>query len=91
MLLSELSYKSQAVVKRLKHCETEINEVEEKLKVTIDEASKNHTKALRKKKEVALKLKENYALLKQPRQALEDIADKQSKEMQAVFPFFFIL
>ncbi|MEP3836512.1 MAG: microtubule-binding protein [Algibacter sp.] len=79
-LLSELSYKSQAAVTRLKNREVEIKEVEEKLKDAIVEASKNHTKALAKKKEVEAKLEENYALLKQARQALEDIADKQSTE-----------
>lgn len=79
-LLSELSYKSQAAVTRLKNREVEIKEVEEKLKDAIVEASKNHTKALEKKKEVEAKLEENYALLKQARQALEDIADKQSTE-----------
>ena len=79
-LLSELSYKSQAAVTRLKNREVEIKEVEEKLKDAIVEASKNHTKALAKKKEVEANLEENYALLKQARQALEDIADKQSTE-----------
>jgi chromosome segregation ATPase len=79
-LLSELSYKSQAAVSRLKNREVEIKEVEEKLKDAIVEASKNHTKALAKKKEVEAKLEEQYALLKQARQELEDIADKQSTE-----------
>ncbi|GAL61877.1 hypothetical protein [Algibacter lectus] len=79
-LLSELSYKSQAAVTRLKNREVEIKEVEEKLKDAIVEASKNHTKALEKKKEVEGKLEEQYALLKQARQELEDIADKQSTE-----------
>ena len=79
-LLSELSYKSQAAVSRLKNREVEIKEVEEKLKDAIVEASKNHTKALEKKKEVEEKLEEKYALLKQARQELEDIADKQSPE-----------
>ena len=79
-LLSELSYKSQAAVTRLKNREVEIKEVEEKLKDAIVEASKNHTKALEKKKEVEDKLEEQYALLKQARQELEDIADKQSTE-----------
>ena len=79
-LLSELSYKSQAAVTRLKNREVEIKEVEEKLKDAIVEASKNHTKALEKKKEVESKLEEQYALLKQSRQELEEIADKQSTE-----------
>lgn len=79
-LLSELSYKSQAAVTRLKNREVEIKEVEEKLKDAIVEASKNHTKALEKKKEVEAKLEEQYALLKQARQEIEDIADKQSSE-----------
>ncbi len=79
-LLKELSFKSQAAVTRLKNREIEIKEVEEKLKDAIVEASKNHTKALEKKKEVEAKLEENYALLKQARQELEDIADKQSAE-----------
>ncbi|OEK08624.1 microtubule-binding protein [Flavivirga aquatica] len=79
-LLSELSYKSQAAVTRLKNREVEIKEVEEKLKDAIVEASKNHTKALEKKKEVEEKLEAQYALLKQARQELEDIADKQSTE-----------
>ncbi|MGB0879256.1 MAG: microtubule-binding protein [Polaribacter sp.] len=77
-LLSELSYKSQAAVTRLKNREVEIKEVEEKLKDAIVEASKNHTKALEKKKEVEGKLEEQYTLLKQARQELEEIADKQS-------------
>lgn len=79
-LLNELSFKSQAAVKRLKDREVEIKEVEDKLQDAIVEATKNHTKALEKKKEVEAKLEERYALLKQARQALEDIADKQSAE-----------
>ncbi len=79
-LLSELSYKSQAAVGRLKNREVEIKEVEDKLQDAIVEATKNHTKALEKKKEVEAKLEEHYALLKQARQELEDIADKQSAE-----------
>lgn len=79
-LLSELSYKSQAAVTRLKNREVEIKEVEDKLQDAIVEASKNHTKALEKKKETEDKLEEQYALLKQARQALEEIADKQSTE-----------
>ncbi|GAA3640841.1 microtubule-binding protein [Flavivirga jejuensis] len=77
-LLSELSYKSQAAVSRLKNREIEIKEVEDKLQDAIVEATKNHTKALEKKKEVEDKLEEQYALLKQARQELEDIVDKQS-------------
>lgn len=77
-LLNELSYKSQAAVSRLKNREVEIKEVEEKLQVAIVEASKNHTKALEKKKETEDKLEEQYALLKQARQGLEEISDKQS-------------
>ena len=50
------------------------------LKTAIVEASNNHTKALQKKKEVEDKLEEQYALLKQARQALEEVADKQSTE-----------
>lgn len=79
-LLGELSYKSQAAVTRLKNREVEIKEVEEKLKDAIVEASKNHTKALEKKKETEDKLEEQYALLKQARQELDEIADKQSTE-----------
>lgn len=79
-LLNELSYKSQAAVSRLKNREVEIKEVEDKLQVAIVEASKNHTKALEKKKETEDKLEEQYALLKQARQALEEVADKQSAE-----------
>lgn len=79
-LLAELSYKSQAAVTRLKNREVEIKEVEEKLKTAIVEASKNHTKALEKKKEIEDKLEEQYALLKQSRQELDEIADKQSTE-----------
>ncbi|WP_047546679.1 hypothetical protein [Psychroserpens sp. Hel_I_66] len=79
-LLNELSFKSQAAIKRLKDRELEIKEVEESLKTAIVEASKNHTKALEKKKEVETKLEEQYALLKQARQALEEVADKQSTE-----------
>ena len=77
-LLSELSYKSQAAVTRLKNREVEIKEVEDKLQVAIVEASKNHTKSLEKKKETEDKLEEQYALLKQARAALEEISDKQS-------------
>jgi len=79
-LLSELSFKSQAAVTRLKNREVEIKEVEDKLQVAIFEASKNHTKALEKKKETEAKLEEQYAALKQARQALEEIVDKQSTE-----------
>ncbi len=79
-LLNELSFKSQAAVKRLKDREVEIKEVEDKLQDAIVEATKNHTKALEKKKEVEAKLEENYALLKQARQELEEIVDKQSAE-----------
>ena len=79
-LLNELSFKSQAAVKRLKDREVEIKEVEDKLQDAIVEATKNHTKALEKKKEVEDKLEEQYALLKQARQALEEIVDKQSAE-----------
>ena len=77
-LLQELSYKSQAAVSRLKNREVEIKEVEDKLQIAIVEASKNHTKALEKKKESEDKLEEQYALLKQARQELEEISDKQS-------------
>jgi len=79
-LLNELSYKSQAAVSRLKNREVEIKEVEDKLQVAIVEASKNHTKALEKKKETEDKLEEQYAVLKQARQALEEISDKQSSD-----------
>ena len=79
-LLSELSFKSQAAVTRLKNREVEIKEVEDKLQDAIVEATKNHTKALEKKKEVEAKLEENYALLKQARQELEEIVDKQSAD-----------
>ena len=77
-LLAELSYKSQAAVSRLKNREVEIKEVEEKLQVAIVEATKNHIRSLEKKKEVEAKLDDNYALLRQARQELEDIVDKQS-------------
>ncbi|NNC71239.1 MAG: microtubule-binding protein [Flavobacteriaceae bacterium] len=79
-LLNELSFKSQAAIKRLKDRELEIKEVEENLKTAIVEASNNHTRALQKKKEVEADLEEKYALLKQARQALEEVADKQSTE-----------
>lgn len=79
-LLNELSFKSQAAVKRLKDRELEIKEVEDKLQDAIVEATKNHTKALEKKKEVEALLEEKYALLKQARQELEEIVDKQSTE-----------
>jgi myosin heavy subunit len=79
-LLNELSFKSQAAIKRLKDRELEIKEVEESLKTAIVEASKNHTKALEKKKEVESRLEEQYALLKQARQALDEVSDKQSTE-----------
>lgn len=77
-LLNELSFKSQAAVKRLKDREVEIKEVEDKLQDAIVEATKNHTRSLEKKKAVETKLEEQYALLKQARQALEEIVDKQS-------------
>lgn len=79
-LLNELSYKSQAAVTRLKTREVEIKEVEDKLQVAIVEASKNHNKALEKKKETEDKLEEQYALLKQARQTLEEVTDKQSTD-----------
>ena len=79
-LLNELSFKSQAAINRLKDREVEIKEVEDRLQDAIVEASKNHTKALEKKKEVETQLEEQYALLKQARQALEEVADKQSTE-----------
>lgn len=79
-LLSELSFKSQAAVTRLKNREVEIKEVEDRLQDAIVEATKNHTKALEKKKEVEDQLESQYALLKQARQELEDIVDKQSAE-----------
>jgi len=79
-LLNELSYKSQAAIKRLKDREVEIKEVEDKLQTAIVEATKNHTRALEKKKEVEASLEEQYALLKQARQELEEIVDKQSAE-----------
>jgi len=79
-LLSELSFKSQAAVKRLKDREVEIKEVEDRLQDAIVEATKNHTKALEKKNEVEEKLEGQYALLKQARQELQEIADKQSPE-----------
>ena len=77
-LLSELSFKSQAAVTRLKNREVEIKEVEDKLQVAIVEATQNHIRSLEKKKEVEGKLDENYALLRQARQELEEIVDKQS-------------
>jgi hypothetical protein len=79
-LLNELSFKSQAAIKRLKDREIEIKEVEESLKIAIVDASNNHTKALQKKKEVEDKLETEYALLKQARTALEEVADKQSTD-----------
>ncbi|WP_433991518.1 microtubule-binding protein [Kordia algicida OT-1] len=79
-LLKELSFKSQAAVKRLKDREVEIKEVEDKLQVAIVEASKNHTKALEKKKETEEKLEAEKALLSQARQELEEIVDKQSTD-----------
>ncbi|MEE9349568.1 MAG: microtubule-binding protein [Flavobacteriaceae bacterium] len=77
-ILNELSFKSQAAVTRLKNREVEIKEVETKLQTAILEASKNHTKALQKKKETEVELETQYAVLKQARQALEEIADKQT-------------
>jgi chromosome segregation ATPase len=77
-LLKELSFKSQAAVKRLKDREVEIKEVEDRLQDAIVEASKNHTKALEKKKETEDELEKQQALLSQARQELEEIADKQS-------------
>ena len=63
-LLNELSFKSQAAVKRLKDREIEIKEVEESLKTAIVEASNNHTKALQKKKEVEDKLEDRICFVK---------------------------
>ncbi|QHI36703.1 hypothetical protein IMCC3317_20680 [Kordia antarctica] len=77
-LLKELSFKSQAAVKRLKDREVEIKDVESKLQVAIVEASKNHTKALQKKKEVEEKLETERSLLSQVRQELDEVVDKQS-------------
>ena len=77
-LLGELSYKSQAAVSRLKNREVEIKEVEDKLQIAIVEATKNHTRALEKKKEVEAKLDDKYALLRQARQELDEIVDKQT-------------
>jgi hypothetical protein len=77
-LLKELSFKSQAAVKRLKDREVEIKDVEGKLQVAIVEASKNHTKALQKKKEVEEELETEKSLLSQARQELEEVVDKQS-------------
>ncbi|MEM9680463.1 MAG: microtubule-binding protein [Bacteroidota bacterium] len=79
-LLNELSFKSQAAVKRLKDRELEIKEVEDKLQVAIVEATKNHTRALEKKQEVEDKIETEYALLKKDSQELEEIVDKQSAE-----------
>ncbi|MBC8755673.1 microtubule-binding protein [Kordia sp. YSTF-M3] len=79
-LLKELSFKSQAAVKRLKDREIEIKDVESKLQVAIVEASKNHTKALQKKKEIEEKLETEKSLLSQVRQELEEVVDKQSPE-----------
>jgi len=77
-LLNELSYKSQAAVQRLQTREVEIKEVEDRLQEAIVEATKNHIRSLDKKKEVETKLEMEYALLKQARQELEEIVDKQS-------------
>ncbi|MDX1471038.1 MAG: microtubule-binding protein [Flavobacteriaceae bacterium] len=79
-LLNELSFKSQAAVSRLKNREVEIKEVEDKLQDAIVEATKNHSRALDRKKEIEAQLDEKYAQLQQARQALEEIADKQSSE-----------
>ncbi|SDB40592.1 hypothetical protein SAMN03097699_1151 [Flavobacteriaceae bacterium MAR_2010_188] len=79
-LLSELSFKSQAAVTRLKNREVEIKEVEDKLQDAIVEATKNHVRSLEKKKEVEAQLDEKYAQLKHARQGLEEIVDKQSSE-----------
>lgn len=79
-LLKELSFKSQAAVKRLKDREVEIKEVEDRLQDAIVEASKNHTKALEKKEETEAELEKQKALLSQARQELEEIVDKQSPE-----------
>ena len=48
-LLSELSYKSQAAVTRLKNREVEIKEVEDKLQTAIVEATKKSYQSFRKK------------------------------------------
>ncbi len=77
-LLNELSYKSQAAVQRLQTREVEIKEVEDRLQEAIVEATKNHIRSLDKKKEVETQLEMEYALLKQARQELEEIVDKQS-------------
>ena len=77
-LLNELSFKSQAAVKRLKDRELEIKEVEESLKTAIVEASNNHTKALQKKKEVEEKFS-MIAATKSITKAEPKLDDKFSK------------
>jgi len=80
VLLQELSHKSQAAVKQLKDREIEIKDVEGRLQVAIEEASKNHTKALQKRDEVETELEKASAEMLQKRRALEEVVDKQSPE-----------
>ena len=80
ILLKELSHKSQAAVNQLKEREVEIKEIEGKLTAAIDEANKNHTKALQKRDEVDAQIEKATAEMQQRRAALEEVADKQSPE-----------
>ena len=80
ILLKELSHKSQAAVTQLKEREIEIKEIEGKLTVAIEEANKNHTKALQKRDEVEAEIEKATAEMQQRRRELEEVADKQSPE-----------
>lgn len=80
VLLQELSHKSQAAVRQLKEREVEIKDVEGRLQIGIEEASKNHTKALQKRDETEVELQKAIAEREQRHRELEEIVDKQSPE-----------
>ncbi len=80
VLLKELSHKSHAAVAQLKEREIEIKDVESRLQIGIEEASKNHTKALQKRDEVEAELETANAEMEQRRRELEEVVDKQSPE-----------
>jgi len=80
VLLKELSHKSHAAVAQLKEREIEIKDVEGRLQIGIEEASKNHTKALQKRDEVEAALEIANAEMEQRRRELEEVVDKQSPE-----------
>lgn len=83
VLLKELSHKSQAAVNQLKEREIEIKDVEARLQQGIEEASKNHTKALEMRDKVEAELEKANAEMQQAHSEFEEIVDKQSPEYSA--------